>query len=71
MAIAGVICALVFMFTSPYLGGAGGKLGTIAFGTVIALKGMIDFADTVLASEKSVFSGRGLEFLRQIFVSRG
>jgi hypothetical protein len=37
MAVAGLIAALVFMFTSPYLGGAGGKLGTIAFGSVIAL----------------------------------
>ncbi len=37
MAVAGLIAALVFMFTSPYLGGAGGKLGTIAFGSVIAI----------------------------------
>ncbi|HHY44249.1 MAG TPA: hypothetical protein GX512_00870 [Firmicutes bacterium] len=37
MAIAGVIVGLVFMFSSPYLGGAGGKLGTTAFGSVIAV----------------------------------
>lgn len=40
VALAGVLCALVFMYSSPHLGGAGGKLGTIAFGSVIALAGM-------------------------------
>jgi len=39
MGVGGVLCALVFMYTSPYLGGAGGKLGTIAFGSVIAVAG--------------------------------
>jgi len=37
MAVAGVIVGLVFMFSSPYMGGAGGKLGTTAFGSVIAV----------------------------------
>lgn len=37
MAVAGVIAGLVFMFSSPHLGGAGGKLGTTAFGSVIAV----------------------------------
>ena len=37
MAVAGVIVGLVFMFSSPYMGGAGGKLGTTAFGAVIAV----------------------------------
>ncbi len=41
MALAGIFCALVFIYTSPYLGGAGGKLGTIAFGSVISLHGMM------------------------------
>ena len=40
MAVAGAFCALVFMFTSPYFGGLGGKLGTIAFGSVTAIRGM-------------------------------
>ena len=31
----GVLCALIFIFSSPYFGGAGGKLGTIAFSSVI------------------------------------
>lgn len=37
MAVAGIIVGLAFMFSSPYMGGAGGKLGTIAFGSVIAV----------------------------------
>ncbi len=40
VATAGVLCALLFMYSSPYLGGAGGKLGTIAFGSVIATAGL-------------------------------
>ena len=40
LVIAGVLCALVFMYSHPHLGGAGGKLGTIAFGSVIATAGM-------------------------------
>ncbi len=39
VAVAAVLCALVFMYSAPYLGGAGGKLGTIAFGSVIAVAG--------------------------------
>lgn len=39
MAIAGLILALVFIYTNSYFGGCGGKLGTIAFGSVIAVKG--------------------------------
>jgi len=40
MAAAGIICAIVFSFSSPYLGGAGGKLGTIAFLSVITINGL-------------------------------
>ncbi len=39
MAAAGVLCGLLFMFTSPHLGGAGGKLGTIAFASLLGLIG--------------------------------
>lgn len=42
MLVAGILCGLVFIFSSPYLGGAGGKLGTIAFGSGIALRGIVD-----------------------------
>lgn len=37
MGAAGALVGFVFMFASPYLGGAGGKLGTTAFGSVIAV----------------------------------
>lgn len=38
---AGVMCALIIMYTAPYLGGAGGKLGTTAFGAVIGVRGLM------------------------------
>lgn len=37
MIFVGIICGLTFVLTTPHLGGAGGKLGTIAFGSVIIL----------------------------------
>ena len=40
MAFAGIICAIVFAFSAPYLGGAGGKLGTTAFISVITVNGV-------------------------------
>ena len=40
MVPAGIICGLIIIFTSPYMGGAGGKLGTAAFGSVIGLNGL-------------------------------
>lgn len=43
MAAAGAICFIVFMFTAPYMGGTGGKLGTIAFGSVIAVSAVSDW----------------------------
>lgn len=39
-ALAGLVCGAMFMFTTPWLGGAGGKLGTIAFGSAIAVSFM-------------------------------
>ncbi len=38
--IAGVFCAFIFTHTAVYFAGAGGKLGTIAFGSVIAVYGL-------------------------------
>ena len=38
--IAGIFCAFIFIYTVPYFAGAGGKLGTIAFGSVIAMYGL-------------------------------
>lgn len=43
-ALAGLACGSMFMFTTPWLGGAGGKLGTIAFGSAIAVSSMARLA---------------------------
>ena len=42
MALVGLFCGLIFIFSMPLAGGAGGKLGTIAFGAVLAVRGYID-----------------------------
>jgi hypothetical protein len=47
--IAGLLCGLVFIHSTPYLGGAGGKLGTIAFAAVIAYSGADRLVDRLLA----------------------
>jgi len=52
MAAAGVLVGLVFMYSSPYLGGAGGKLGTTAFGSVIAVNALAKVAQS-LSGKKS------------------
>lgn len=38
--IAGAVSGLAFAYSSPYFGGAGGKLGTLAFGAVISVNGL-------------------------------
>ncbi len=50
MVPAGVMCALAFMYSAPFLGGAGGKLGTIAFGSVIGLHGLMGIAERLRQS---------------------
>ncbi len=40
MAVAGLLTGLVFVYSAPALGGAGGKLGTTAFGSVIAVSAL-------------------------------
>lgn len=52
MAISGVFCALIFMYTAPYMGGAGGKLGTTAFGSVICARAMINLYEHFTAPAK-------------------
>ncbi len=49
MVPAGVLCALILMYTAPFMGGGGGKLGTTAFGAVIGTRGLIDFGNYVRA----------------------
>lgn len=47
MVFAGALCALIIMYTAPYMGGAGGKLGTTAFGAVIGVRGLMVIAMVV------------------------
>lgn len=46
--IAGLFCGLVFVYSSPYFHGAGGKLGTIAFGSTIAVWGLAQLTSPVV-----------------------
>ena len=50
MTIAAVLTALIFIFASPYLNGAGGKLGTTAFASVITIKGLIILFNKIVNS---------------------
>ncbi len=45
MAIAGLFAGLVFFYGAPFIGGAGGKLGTTAFGSVMAVRGYMDLIE--------------------------
>jgi hypothetical protein len=40
IALAGLVAGAVFVYTTPYVGGSGGKLGTIAFGSCLAVVGV-------------------------------
>lgn len=40
MVPAGAVCGLILMYSAPFLGGAGGKLGTAAFGAVVGVHGL-------------------------------
>lgn len=52
MAIAGLVSGLIFIYSMPLLGGAGGKLGTIAFGSVIAVRGYLDLIERLRAKKQ-------------------
>jgi len=54
MLVVGLIAGLIFVNSMPLLGGAGGKLGTIAFASVLAVRGYYDLVERsrpVLACE--------------------
>ncbi len=42
MGVAGALAGLVYIYSSPLVGGAGGKLGTISFGSGMAVRGFLD-----------------------------
>jgi len=45
MLVVGLLTGLVFVNSMPLLGGAGGKLGTIAFGSCLAVRGYLDLIE--------------------------
>lgn len=47
VALAGAIAGLLVVYTTPYLGGSGGKLGTIAFASALAVHGLLVTAHVV------------------------
>lgn len=42
MLFVGLVAGLVYMFSSPFIGGTGGKLGTIAFASGLSVRGLMD-----------------------------
>ncbi|MFP4180268.1 MAG: hypothetical protein ACLFNZ_08860 [Spirochaetaceae bacterium] len=42
IAAAGFLCGIIFIYSAPYMGGAGGKLGTIALASVVCVRGWMD-----------------------------
>jgi hypothetical protein len=53
VALVGLFAALVYMFSSPFIGGTGGKLGTIALGSGLAIRGLFDLVAKFQAPKKS------------------
>ncbi len=43
---AGLVTGVIFVYSMPQLGGAGGKLGTIAFASVMAVRSYYDLVET-------------------------
>ena len=52
MAFVGLSAGLVYMFANPFIGGTGGKLGTIAFGSNMAIRGLLDLVAKFQGSRK-------------------
>lgn len=48
MIVAGVFGSIIFVYTNSLYAGLGGKLGAIAFGSTIAMAGLIDLSKNVL-----------------------
>jgi hypothetical protein len=52
MLAAGFVTGLVFVYGAPFLGGAGGKLGTTAFGSVMAVRAFMSLIPGTGSSER-------------------
>ncbi|HQJ51947.1 MAG TPA: hypothetical protein PKW05_09255 [Anaerolineae bacterium] len=53
MAVVGVSVGLVYMFANPFIGGTGGKLGTMAFGSTMAVRGLMDLVAKFTGGKKA------------------
>jgi hypothetical protein len=51
--IAGLTTGIIFIYSTPLLGGAGGKLGTIAFGAVLSVCGYKQLFNTLSPKKES------------------
>jgi hypothetical protein len=49
--MAGLLSAFLFIYSMPYLGGTGGKLGTIAFTSTIIIRGFLDLLEDIKKSK--------------------
>lgn len=47
IAAGGIFVGIIFMYSTLHFGGAGGKLGTIAFGSMVSLKGIFTLFENV------------------------
>jgi hypothetical protein len=47
MVLVGLVCGIIFIYSMPLAGGAGGKLGVIGFGSVLAIRGYVDLSKTL------------------------
>ncbi|MBN1247333.1 MAG: hypothetical protein JXC32_06720, partial [Anaerolineae bacterium] len=53
----GFVAGIIFVYSMPLAGGAGGKLGTIAFGAVLAVCGWCDLVGTFVKRRSISASG--------------
>ena len=56
--IAGLFTGIVFVFSAPLLGGAGGKLGTIAFGAILSTYGYVRLIQQLSGKDSQEHSNR-------------
>lgn len=52
MVLVGIVVGLIVVYTAPFLGGSGGKLGTIAFVSCLAIYGLLGTAYRVLVKRR-------------------
>ncbi len=53
LGVAGLVVGLAYMFSAPFIGGAGGKLGCISFGSGMAVRGCMDLIGKLGVGKKA------------------